>query len=50
MILYQLNEDDPEIIIDFPGVMTDFLCQNVNYVRSICFSDECIFLMEMEIL
>src|SRR6202042_2575462 len=44
-ILHELTEDDPDHRLEFCELMADRLKGNRNYLKSICFSDECTFFL-----
>lgn len=44
-ILHQLIDDDPDRRIEYCEIMTERIVQNPNYLKTICFSDECTFFL-----
>lgn len=44
-MLQELAEDDPDRRMEFCEIMTEKIAQHEDYLRSICFSDECSFFL-----
>lgn len=45
----ELNEDDPDRLLQFCEFFTQQLIVNLNLLYNICFSDECTFMLNGEV-